>query len=425
MAINAGSLAAQLIDGGLSPTAAKTIANAIANASSPQFSEGGDTADVTPTDKLRLISADTRRYELSNLDYSPAEPFNERLAGLKGLYANPDTDHPYKDAQPRVTAPPLSAPAVRGSDYIAIDTGEEQNATVHTVRLKLQKQNGQHLRINSATSNLDAVPIQAISQTPKYLAAEVRETDTGSEVLLTIRGIQQIDAVLSDGSTQPVAAWTAGAATTNGAFTGWAKTNLLSATSATAARRAMLAPFAWACFNGGSASTSSLTGCTYSRTAGISTVTITTPSPHNFLVGHEVFCDFTSGVATDQFNTVASTPTPTTFTINNTGATTAATGNVTLTRQTVLSSENVHSVIRYTTGSYCVNLATACSGAGAAVCNGLSDPIPLSSTADPRGSLNNFANAVVATAVTVKLGSVDVGNQLQDQTYMSLIVFAS
>jgi hypothetical protein len=398
MAVDAGALVAQLIDGGLSPTASKAIANAIANAASPQFSKGGDTADVTPTEKLRLIDADTRRYELTNLDYSPTQPFNERLQGLKGLYANSDTDHPYKDAQPRVTAPPLSAPAVRGSDYIAIDTGEEQNATVHTVRLKLQNQNGQHLRINSATSSLDAVLLRAISQTPKYLAAEVRETDTGSEVVLTIRDIKQITTVLEDGSTQQVSAWAVGSPTANGAFTSWAKNNLLNKTSGAEVQRAIGSPAAWVNFDGATAANK--TG-TYSQTGTVVTVTIT---DHGLTVGNAINVDITSGTAVDGAREVATVINANQFTYTATNIATPTSGNITLLMRSIRASSNVTSITRWAAGDFAINFATPLPDANYVVCGAgkftdFSDQnVPVIGIRRTAGNPNEFVCRISAVA---------------------------
>jgi len=350
MPLNSGALVQQLIDGGLTPTSAKAIANAIANAASPQFSTGGDTADVTPTEALRMIDADQRRYSLTNLDYSPEQPFADRLEGLRGIYANEDTDHPYKGSQPRVTSPPLSAPAIRGSDYVAVEVGEESRATVHTVRLKLRKQLGQHLRINSATSSLDGVPLTANSLTPKYLAAEVRESDEGTEISVNLRGLQTVDTVLSNGTTRKMLAWAAEDAQ---AMSVAARDSLVAA---------LATPRAFVNFRGNNDSPSGYTSATYGRAGTTVTVTL---NNHGYRVGHFVSCDFTSGGAADGDYNIT-TVTQNTFTLETVASgTIAAASTVTLRTLPIRSSLNIHSVHHMlgsagaNVGDYHVNFLTA------------------------------------------------------------------
>ena len=61
MAASNGTLVQALIDGGLQPAAARVIANALANASTPQFSQSQDLSDQTPTQSLRMIDRDARK----------------------------------------------------------------------------------------------------------------------------------------------------------------------------------------------------------------------------------------------------------------------------------------------------------------------------------------------------------------------------
>ena len=56
MATNSGQLVQALVDGGVKPAAARVIANALANADTPQFSGTRDVQDATPTDQLRMVT---------------------------------------------------------------------------------------------------------------------------------------------------------------------------------------------------------------------------------------------------------------------------------------------------------------------------------------------------------------------------------
>lgn len=202
MATNSGDLVRTLIEGGLAPQSARAIANAIANADSPTFSKGGDISDATPTEQLRLITADTRRYQLTNLDFSPAAPFQERLDSNPGQYAGPPADHPYKDSQPVTSAPPLSAPRVQAADYLQVDNEVDGNSAVSRVGLRLRQDTGRHLRIDPSTKFLDALPFLANSQSGQFLSADFQETEEGTQLLVSLRNLEQVNLQLANGDTR-------------------------------------------------------------------------------------------------------------------------------------------------------------------------------------------------------------------------------
>ena len=207
MATNSGDLARALIEGGLAPQASRIIANAIANAASPTLSKGGDTTDATPTEALRLITPDTRRYRLTNLDYSPSDPFQQRLTTTAGKFAPPDRDHPYKDSQPVSTAPPLSSPRVQGGNYVAVENIVEGSAAISRLDLKLKTEQGRHLRLDPSTKSLEAIAWSATSDSPRVLGAEVREGEQGTELVISLRNLQEVTTLLGNGDTRKVLAF--------------------------------------------------------------------------------------------------------------------------------------------------------------------------------------------------------------------------
>ncbi|MFO0452125.1 MAG: hypothetical protein ACK52I_26315 [Pseudomonadota bacterium] len=204
MAANFGDLAQSLIEGGLAPQAARIIANALANAASPTFSTGRDQTDATPTAKLRLITPDTRRYELTNLDYSPSVPFNDRLSSSPTIYDPGNSDHPYKDSQPVTSAPPLSNPRVQGDGYITVENIVDGGAAVSKVGLKIRLEPGRHLRLDPSTKSLEGVPLTATSQSSRFLAAEFQEVDGATELVLSLRNLTEISALLANGDSRRV-----------------------------------------------------------------------------------------------------------------------------------------------------------------------------------------------------------------------------
>jgi hypothetical protein len=222
MAANSGDLTASLIKGGISPGAAAIIANALANAASPQLSSGNDRVDSTPAEQLRLITPDTRRYQLTNLDYTPAEPFQKRISSNVNAYEGGPGDHPYKDSQPVSPTPPLAQPAVRGSDYITVNNIVERNSNISEVSLDLRRDTGgRHLRLDPSTKSIEAVPLIAKPEVPRYLASEFRETEGGTELVHGLRNLATMTVALNSGNSRQITAFGEGDAVVNGAFDGW------------------------------------------------------------------------------------------------------------------------------------------------------------------------------------------------------------
>ena len=100
-----------------------------------------------------------------------------------------------------------------------------------------------------------------------------------------------------------------------------------------------------------------LTG-TYVRAG--ATVTVSAVG-HGFLPGHRVYLNFTSGTAADGLFHVVTVPTADTFTVTH-GTSGNTSGNVTIPRVTIVSGENVSSVIKEATGAYWGNLTAGVSG---------------------------------------------------------------
>lgn len=219
MAANSGDLAQSLIEGGLAPAAARIIANALANAASPQLSTGGDRVDSTPRQNLRLITPDTRKYQLTNLDYTPSQPFQQRIDDSSGQYDPAASDHPYKDSQPVSPTPPIAQPSVRGKDYIEVTNVVENNSNIAEVSLDIRLDvGGRHIRLDPSTRSLESTPFVASSESPKYLFSEFKETEKGTELLQSLRNLATVNVALADGSSRQMVAFSEGDAVANGAF---------------------------------------------------------------------------------------------------------------------------------------------------------------------------------------------------------------
>ena len=209
VAANSGQLVQALVGGGVSPAAARVIANALANSHTPEFSSSRDLSDQTPTDQLRLITPDTRRYQLANLDYSRERPYQSALESSPGRYVPGTSDHPYKDSQPVLPAPPLSAPRILGGSYTEISDSIVDGAQQTRVSLRISKNTGVHLRANAATNSLEVVPFE-ISAPQGLVTAEVAEESDRTTIQLQVRGITTQSVRLGDGSSVNAYLWTAG-----------------------------------------------------------------------------------------------------------------------------------------------------------------------------------------------------------------------
>lgn len=187
MAINSGQLTGLLIDGGMSVTAARQIANAIANGFTPNRSSAQDTVDTTPRTAMRLIDGDSRKYLFGNLDYADEKPYRDALAANPGQYVSDLKDHPYKDSQPAAQVSSLQTPTVAGGSYVEVTQATQDNTSVNTVSLRVQNLGGTHLRINQATNTVEAVPL--VFKSPQSLVnATVSEAADSTNVTLLAGG---------------------------------------------------------------------------------------------------------------------------------------------------------------------------------------------------------------------------------------------
>lgn len=174
-------LESSLIDGGVAPAAAKVISNAIANLATGRTNIGRQLADATPTKSMRMISSDTRRYVLTNLDYPAKQPG----AGGPTLPAN--DRHPYEGSQPASANPTISTPGVKAGQFVKVASGSENEVAQAEVSLNVKPMGGQHPRLNHATGAIEAVPISIEFEPKGLLEGEVVEE--AGRTVIRIRAI--------------------------------------------------------------------------------------------------------------------------------------------------------------------------------------------------------------------------------------------
>jgi len=198
-----------LIEGGISPSAAKLISNAIDNAATGRLSIGRQLSDATPAKRMRLIDGDTRKYVLDNLDYPLDSPFRERVQSKRGQYQPRNTQHPYEASQPATATPTLATPAVKGGNFVSVGTGTSDDVAQSEVTLKISQRGGAHARLNPSTGAVESVPISVEVQPKDMVEATVEERPEGTVVRIRlkpqefwkVKGIRQLKVVDSANQT--------------------------------------------------------------------------------------------------------------------------------------------------------------------------------------------------------------------------------
>ena len=150
-------LESSLIDGGISPAAAKILSNAIGNAASGKTYTGRQTEDATPQ-SMRMIDRNARRYVLTNLDHGSDERFRQRLVRAGVQFTPHASPHPYSGSQPSSANPTLSTPTVSPGKFISSTQKTTNDVAQSEVGLNVEDLGGEYPRLNKATGMVESVP---------------------------------------------------------------------------------------------------------------------------------------------------------------------------------------------------------------------------------------------------------------------------
>ena len=168
-------LETHMISGGLSPALAKVISNAIDNAATGRLSTGTNRADATPSQKMRLIDSDTRRYMLTNLDNPYDNPFRAKVAEKGVKYTPRNVGHPYDGSQPASTNPRLDTGAVKAGKFVTVTPTTTNEVSQSEVSLRITSRGGTHARLNAATGEIESVPFLIEVEPQNKVEARVEE----------------------------------------------------------------------------------------------------------------------------------------------------------------------------------------------------------------------------------------------------------
>lgn len=185
-------LETSLVQGGVAPAAAKIISNAIANLASSQLAIGRKYGDATPSQQLRMVDGDTRRYVLTNLD-QPADPqFARSLTQRGDKYTPAVARHSYRGSQPATAQPTMTAQAVADGDFIAVQAQTKDEVAQSKVGLNVVQKGGQHARLNPATKEVESVPFLVENDQEQFIEAKFEERPEGTVLKLRLRNLDQM-----------------------------------------------------------------------------------------------------------------------------------------------------------------------------------------------------------------------------------------
>ena len=201
----AANLFNALVSGGITAPSASEIANALGNQNTSQKPQSASFSDATNKQTLKLISANSRRYDLLNLDFRHEQPYQTAATQVARKKFAPAVDHPYRDSQPQLVNSPISASPIATGAYLkSVDT-VSSSAIQTTVSINFGSQLGDFLRLNKATQSIDAVPLVVKNTTNIPLNFSFSSTEQGVELLVSGRNLIEftfaVSTVSLDGGT--------------------------------------------------------------------------------------------------------------------------------------------------------------------------------------------------------------------------------
>jgi hypothetical protein len=180
-----------LVQGGLTASLAKVIAGAIDNIATPKYTRGRAFGDSTPTAQLRMVTPDSRRYVLTNLDSS-------QNAQSLSQYQPKNNSHHYQDSQPATAQGTLATPTVVAGDYCTVSQANKDSVSQATVGLKTSDLGGRHARIDVATKAIQTVPFSVEVAQEQCVEARFEERPDGTVLKIALKNLKTF--TLPDGT---------------------------------------------------------------------------------------------------------------------------------------------------------------------------------------------------------------------------------
>lgn len=201
---NSSNLEATLIDGGLTPKAAKAISNALSNQFSARSTTSLSTNDTTPRNKLRMVTREDRRTLFPNLDQPADRPYRQAQNSTRGQYKDREFRHSYDGAQPLVITPTLTQSPVEAGAGLLAEGNVFDNQLVSTVEMNMSAGPGQFLRRATDENRFEPVSLLVDTQAQGVLRAEWQQGPSATTLRLKTVHLFPMDVRLADGSSRSV-----------------------------------------------------------------------------------------------------------------------------------------------------------------------------------------------------------------------------
>jgi hypothetical protein len=214
MSSNWADLEGSLAASGLPASAAKLIANALANLDSPRTTTGENRMDSTPSQALRMIDSDSRRYRFTNLDQR-SNAVSRRAA------RNRDTNfllnafqHPYDNTQPIKGGESITKDRVEAGKFVSVSKTVDDGTVSYEVGLEVQG-SGQFVGINQTRDVLRTLDFSVTSGDPTTIKAVPSKQENSTNIAISPINLQTIPVKLSDNTTRNILSWVPDATVTD------------------------------------------------------------------------------------------------------------------------------------------------------------------------------------------------------------------
>ena len=206
MSSNWADLEGSLAASGLPSSAAKLIANAIANLDSPRTTTGENRLDATPTQALRMIDADSRRYQFTNLDYRQGAVNRRAHRNRTSGFTDPAVQHPYQDSQPVKPGESLVRSKVESGKFVTVSKDVDDGVVSYKVGLDVQGSGG-FLGVSQGKDILRLRDYKVGSGNPACIKVAETTAEGSTDVRISPINLQTVTVKLADNSTRNLLSW--------------------------------------------------------------------------------------------------------------------------------------------------------------------------------------------------------------------------
>ena len=206
MSSNWADLEGSLAASGLPASAAKLIANALANLDSPRTTTGENRMDSTPSQALRMIDADARRYRFTNLDQRSNAVARRAARNRDTNFLLNEFQHPYDNTQPIKGGESITRDRVEAGKFVSVAKSVDDGTVSYEVGLEVQG-SGQFVGVNQTRDVLRTLDFSVTSGDPATIKAVPNKQENSTNIAISPINLQTITVKLSDNTTRNILSW--------------------------------------------------------------------------------------------------------------------------------------------------------------------------------------------------------------------------